>query len=133
MRDMFSEMQDLNRDDRRAFMEEMREKMQERMKQFEQEADRILLPHQKDRLRQLSYQTAGRGQGAGGALGNEALLEELGVTEEQRKAIEEATTKAREELQKKYQDLVREAEDDIDGRAVRVPARGRLGPWTGRR
>ncbi len=113
IRDMFSEMQDLGPEDRRALMEGMREKIQEKMKQFEEDANHVLLPHQRDRLKQLTFQAAGRGQGAGGALNNDSLLEELGVTDEQRAKIDEATEKAREELRVKYMELVRDAEEDI--------------------
>lgn len=113
MRDMFSEMQDIPREERREFMSGMRDKLTERMKEFDSEANQILLPHQQSRLKQLRFQSSGRGRGAGGALGNEDLLEELGVTDEQREELEEATAEAREKLQKQYQDLVREAEQNI--------------------
>jgi hypothetical protein len=116
MRDMFQGMQDVAPQDRQARMEEMRTKIADKMKSFEDEANAVLLPHQKERLKQIGFQASGRGRGganAGGALSNEKLLDELGVSDDQRKEIEEATQKAREELQKKYQDLVRAAENDI--------------------
>ncbi len=113
MRDMFSEMQDLPPEERRDFMTNMRGRLQDRMKEFEDEANQVLLPHQKQRLKQLVYQSSGRRGGAGGTLANEDLLEELGVTDEQRKQLEEARTRAQQELQKKYAELLRAAEDDV--------------------
>ncbi len=113
MRDMFSEMQDIPREERRDYFADVRERLQERMKEFETEADQVLLPHQKQRLKQLSYQSLGRRGGAGGTLSNKDLQEKLGISEDQARELEEARTKAQEELRKKYSDLVREAEDDI--------------------
>jgi Spy/CpxP family protein refolding chaperone len=111
MRDMFSEMQDQG-GGRDAFRN-VREKIQERMKPFESRFKEVLLPHQMDRLKQLSYQSAGRGQGAGGALSNEALLDELEVTEEQREELQKAMEEARDKIQKELVKLQRDAEENI--------------------
>ncbi len=113
MRDMFSGIRDVPAEERGQAMEELRGKMQERMKEFEQRANDLLLPHQQKRLKQLAYQSSGRGRGAGGALANEELLKELGVSEVQREELEAAAARAREELQKKYQKLLVEAETEI--------------------
>ncbi len=113
MRDAFSEMQDLTREERREQWREMQEEFQERLGKFREQADEVLLPHQQDRLKQLQFQSSGRFRGAGGSFQNEELLEQLGVTDDQKAELEEAVTKAREELQQKYADLVKEAEEDI--------------------
>jgi Spy/CpxP family protein refolding chaperone len=113
MRDMFAEMGDANPEDRRQQMEGMREKIQERMSQYQEKVDAVLLPHQRDRLKQLTYQSEGRYRGAGGALNNDRLLEELGVTGEQREKLNAALEKARQELQEKYAKMVRDAEEEV--------------------
>lgn len=112
IRDMFSEMQDRGGDRGEAFRN-IREKMQEKMKPFESRVKEVLLPHQHDRLKQLSYQSSGRGQGAGGALANEDLLDELELSDKQREELKEAVEEAREKLRKQYAKLVKDAEEDI--------------------
>ena len=113
MRDMFSEMQDMPRDQMREGWRGMREKMEEKMKPFEGRVKEVLLPHQHTRLKQLTFQNSSRGQGAGSALQNDDLLEELEVTDEQREKLDEAIKEAHEDLQKKYAKLIKEAEDDV--------------------
>lgn len=116
MRDMFSGMRDADPEERRQMMEDMREKTAARMQEFTDQIDQILLPHQRDRLKQIGFQMSGGGRRGGsvsGPLGNDRLLEELGVTEEQREKLEEAATKAQEELREKYAELVKEAQSDI--------------------
>lgn len=113
VRDMFSEMQDIPREERGEFMRGLRDKMQEKLKPIESRVNEVLLPHQRDRLKQLGFQSSGRGQGAGGALMNEDVLDELDVTDKQKEDLEEAIEKAKEELEKKYKELVKDAENDI--------------------
>ncbi|MCP4079330.1 MAG: hypothetical protein GY819_01575 [Planctomycetaceae bacterium] len=112
IRDMFSEMQDSGGDRREAFRN-IREKMQERMKPYEERVNDVLLPHQQTRLKQLGYQSSGRFSGAGGVFDNQALLDDLDISDKQRDELKEAVEKAREKLQKEYQKLVKDAEDDI--------------------
>ena len=113
VRDIFSEMRGVPREERGEMMREIQEKMAKRTKEYEEQIDDILLPHQQSRLKQLKFQSAGRGQGAGGSLSNQALLDELGVTDVQKEELEAAAAKAREKLQEKYQKLIREAENEI--------------------
>ena len=112
IRDMFSEMQDSGGDRREAFRN-IREKMQERMKPYEERVNDVLLPHQQTRLKQLGYQSSGRFSGAGGVFDNQALLDDLDISDKQRDELKEAVEKAREKLQKEYKKLVEDAEDDI--------------------
>ena len=112
IRDMFSEMQDSGGDRREAFRN-IREKMQERMKPYEERVNDVLLPHQQTRLKQLGYQSSGRFSGAGGVFDNQALLDDLDISDKQRDELKEAVEKAREKLQKEYKKLVKDAEDDI--------------------
>jgi len=113
MRDMFAEMQDLPREERGEAMRGMREKIQEKMKPMESKIKDVLLPHQHDRLKQLGFQNSGRNEGAGGALMNDTLLEELDVTDKQREELEEAMEKAKEDLKKEYAKLVKKAEEKV--------------------
>lgn len=114
-RDLFSGMRDMDPEERETKMAEMREKMQEEMKSLEKEVEAVLLPHQMTRLKQISYQSSGQRRGAGGSLSNERLLDELGVTEEQKKELEEKAEEVRAKLQEKYRKMVADAEDEILG------------------
>ncbi|MGI9517643.1 MAG: hypothetical protein ACR2NP_11390 [Pirellulaceae bacterium] len=113
MRDLFSQLQDVPREERRERMREMQEELQGELAQFQEQANEVLLPHQRDRLKQLQFQSSGRNRGAGSALQNDELLEQLGISDSQKEELDEAVAKAREEVREKYADLIREAEEDI--------------------
>ncbi len=112
--DAVSEMRERPRGgDRGDFMRDIGEKIKEKMEPVMSRVDEVLLPHQRDRLNQLSFQSKGRNQGAGGALMSERMLEELEVTPSQREELEEAIEEAKKELKEEYAKLVKEAEKDI--------------------
>ena len=113
MRDMFSEMQDVPREERREMMGTIREKMTEKMEEFSKRADEVLMPHQRDRLKQLSFRSSARNRGAGGALANEDLMKELELTDKQKEELEEVREKEAEDLKKEYAKLVAKAEENI--------------------
>ena len=113
MRDMFSQLEGVPREERRERMRELQEELQENLADIQERANEVLLPHQQDRLKQLQFQSSGRNQGAGGTFQNEELLEQLGVTDAQKEELEAAAARAREELQEKYAELVRDAEEEI--------------------
>jgi hypothetical protein len=62
----------------------------------------ILLPHQIDRLKQISFQSNVSQGGLGSALASKALAEELGIDDEQREALK----KKAEELNKEFEEKV---------------------------
>ena len=118
MREMFSGMQDsfrnLSGTEREEFMNDIRTKMTDLNKDFENRAYEELLPHQIDRLKQLMFQsqTARSGGVTRGAL-PENLIEELGITEEQLEKMKEKAEKVREDLNEKIAKLRKQAEDEI--------------------
>lgn len=116
-RDVFSEMQDLPREDRREAFGNIREKIAERLTEFEEEIEDVLLPHQMTRLRQLKYRTPNNRRGGQnnsfGALGNEELLDELGLSDDQKEELEEAMEEAREELAEKQKKWAQDAEEEV--------------------
>jgi Spy/CpxP family protein refolding chaperone len=112
MREMFSGLRDLNEEERRAKFEELREKMETKRKEIETKVGEVLLPHQKDRLKQIGLRMQMRYRGTSGLL-NDRLADELGITEEQKKRLQAAAEKAREELEEKTQKLRDEAREKI--------------------
>ncbi len=115
MTEMFQGMRGGDGGGGRPDMEEMRTKMEERMKVYQEKLDSILLPHQQQRLKQLTLQSQSRGRAAGALLDNDELKDELGITAEQEDKMREAAEKAQEELREQILKLTREAENKIIG------------------
>ena len=118
MREMFSGMRErfreMGEDDRQSAMEEIREKMTESNKEFEERVFEELLPHQVDRLKQLILQASNRrGGGITGGRFSETLIEDLGITEEQIEKMKEKAEKVRVDLEKKMAKLRSQAEQEI--------------------
>lgn len=103
MRSMFEGLQDVPRDQRR---EKMQEAMQQARGKVEDKLDAILLPHQKNRLKELAAQYSMRG--VGGILRG-PVAEELGISEQQEEQLREKAQELRQELEKKLQaELIKE-------------------------
>ncbi len=104
MREMFGQIRDLPQEERAAKMREVMEASQAKIKKSLSE---ILLPHQAERLKQLTMQWQMRG--GGGLAASEDVAKELGISDDQR---EKLRTKARElerVLRKKLlEDLLKE-------------------------
>lgn len=113
MRSQFQGFRDLSEDERRTRFEEMRGKMEERAKEMQKEVDEILLPQQRERLAQISLQQRLQRAGTVDGLTSGELAEELGITEEQKKAMQEAAQAAEKELQEKIAKARAEARDKI--------------------
>ena len=111
MREMFSGMRDLSREEREEKFGELREKMQERVADIQKEVDEILLPNQRDRLKQIANQMQNRG-GASRAL-NGSLGDELGLSDKQKEELTEKAQELRAELEKKIGELRKESEDEL--------------------
>jgi Spy/CpxP family protein refolding chaperone len=114
MREMFMGMGGRGGGDREQMMREIRENMEKLNKEFDDLANKELLPHQRDRLKQLVFQSQAR-VGGGVSTGRipRMIADELDITEEQQKAIEEKATKVQEELRKKIANLTKQAEEEI--------------------
>lgn len=78
----------------------------------DEKVNEILLPHQRKRFDQLRLQTQMRNSGAG-ALENEKLIEQLGITDEQREELKKKRAEVEEKLRKKLDQLRKEAQDEI--------------------
>jgi Spy/CpxP family protein refolding chaperone len=112
MRELFSEMRDLSDDERRAKFGELRPKMEAKMEALTAEStkqlEKVLLPHQLDRLRQIDLQTKMRYRGAGALTGGD-VAKALNLTEEQREKLEKRAAEVQEELQTKIKQLQADA------------------------
>lgn len=104
-REAFRNFQDLSDDERRAKFEEFRTSSQK-------EYDAILLPQQRERLKQLMLQQSTQFSRSPGGI-NETLASELGITEAQKEALQKKAEEVRVELQKKTAKLQEEAKNEI--------------------
>ena len=114
MRNMWSGMRDLSREDRREKWEEMRADMDVRRKELEERIQGVLLPHQQKRLDQLFMQSQARRRG--GTLGFDAsdrLAEKLNLTDEQKEKLKKAAEDAQKELEEKISRLRDKAEQKV--------------------
>lgn len=73
----------------------------------------ILLPHQIDRLQQISLQSRMKNSGASGVLADKKLAEELGITEEQQEKIRKRAEELAKELQAKIEALREETREEL--------------------
>lgn len=99
--------------DREALMNEIRDKIQADMQGVNDGLEEILLPHQVERLKELSFQSAIKRGGTQALLSNPKVKEELGLTDAQ---IEQVRTKAGEvqkEIDVKIKALRDSAQDEI--------------------
>ena len=112
MRDMFGQMRDLDDDERRERFDEIRARMEEIRKDAESRVEKVLLPHQFERLKQIDVQARLQRQGAG-ALTSGQLAETLSLTPDQQ-----------EKLQARAEEVQREMDEQI--RQLRADARNKL-------
>lgn len=73
----------------------------------------ILLPHQVDRLKQISLQMNVNQSGLGQALASKALMEQLGIDEKQKEALEAKARELADEFEKKVSQLKSEMRDEL--------------------
>ena len=114
MRDMFSGLRDLSDDERRERFADLREKMQEQQEELQKEVDEVLLPQQRDRLKQISLQQRMR-FGAQNALASPDIAKELGITDEQLETLQSVAREAEEDLRRKTEELREEAKQKVLG------------------
>lgn len=113
MRDAFSGMRDLPDDQRRAAFDKMREKMRGMMQETEAKVNKILLPNQVERLNQIDLQQQLRRRGADSAVTSDAMVKALGITDAQKKQLQEKAAEVQKELQTKIQKAREEAQKEI--------------------
>ena len=111
----FRDMRDLPPEERKERYAKIREEMDERRGKFQEEINKVLLPNQLSRLKQINVQSRARryGEGAIGVLKNKELLEELGIDEETQEKLEKKTEEVLKELQEKVEKLKKKAEEEI--------------------
>jgi len=108
MRDVFGQMQNLSDDERRAKFGEIRTKMEAMTAETEKQLEKVLLPHQLDRLKQIDLQTKVQTRGASALTGGD-VAKALNLTDEQREKLEKRAAEVQEELQTKIKQLQADA------------------------
>lgn len=113
MRDMFSGLRDLPDEERRERFAELREKMREKTEQLQTEVDKILLPHQRSRLKQIHTQMQMRSSGTTANLSGGKLAEELKITDEQKEKLKQIQVEVQKELNEKISKARAEAKEKL--------------------
>lgn len=112
-REMFSGMRDLSQEERTKAFADMREKFEGLREEMQEKTDKILLPHQKERLEQLAVQRRVQREGAQRALSSGSVAEALDLTDAQKEELEKVAAEAREKAQKKIAEIQKEAQDEV--------------------
>ena len=105
MRGMWQEMRDMDEEERADFMKEITE-------DIEAEISDILLPHQTKRLKQISLQQSMRG-GTAGLLRNQAVIEELGLSDADIEKLQEKSEEVQAEMNEKIAKMRKQAQDEV--------------------
>jgi Spy/CpxP family protein refolding chaperone len=108
MRGMFEQLRDASDEERRARFDEIRAKFESLDAEGAKELEKILLPHQMERLKQIDLQNKIRFRGAS-ALTSGDVAKALNLTDEQREKLEKRAAEVQEELQTKIRELQVEA------------------------
>ena len=106
---------DMDREERDAAMQEIRQKMEEKAKEIEAEVQDILLPGQFDRLKQLNFQRETSRGGTAGLAESKSIMEALDITDEQKEKMKEAAEAAAKKLEKKIAELRKQAQTEVLG------------------
>jgi Spy/CpxP family protein refolding chaperone len=112
MQGMFQNMRDLTDEERQARFDEIRARFEEINKDVEARMQKVLMPHQFDRLKQIELQ-ARIERGGAAALTEGELADTLGLTESQRDAIRERAEQVQQDLQEKISQLRLEARNQL--------------------
>jgi Spy/CpxP family protein refolding chaperone len=108
LRDVFTQMRDLSDEERRAKFGEIRTKIEAVNADTEKELEKVLLPHQLERLKQIDLQSKIQTRGAS-ALTSGDVAKALNLTDEQREKLEKRAAEVQEELQTKIKQLQADA------------------------
>lgn len=103
----------MDEEERRQAMDDMRAKVEERMKEMDGQIKDMLLPHQYDRLKQIHFQRESTRDGVKGLSENDTVVEALGITDEQKKELKETAEKTAKKLEEKIKELKKQAEDEV--------------------
>ena len=92
---------------------ELGEKMQTVQATMKKKIDGVLLPHQQQRLKQLSYHVEMQNRPGGQAIFQGRIAEELELTDEQKEELEERAEEIEKELEKDIAELKKKAREDL--------------------
>ncbi len=112
MRDLYSGLRDLSQEERQAKFAELREKSAELQKELSAKVDEVLLPHQRDRLKQIGLQMQMRYRGTSGLL-TDQLAEDLNITDEQKEKLRAKAEEVRKSLEEQIAKARAEARDEL--------------------
>lgn len=104
-REAFSNFRDMSEEERTAKFQEFRDSSQK-------EYDAILLPQQRERLKQLMLQQSQQFSRSPGGI-NDTLAKELNITDAQKEALQKKAEEVRAELQKKIAKIQEESRAEI--------------------
>jgi Spy/CpxP family protein refolding chaperone len=110
MREVFSGLRDLPEDQRRTTVEERMRAVNE---EFDKRIDEVLLPNQKERLGQIILQRRAQRRGTAGALASDETAKALGLTDEQKKKLQEVGREVQKEIEEKLAKIREEAEQKV--------------------
>jgi Spy/CpxP family protein refolding chaperone len=109
----FGSFRDLSEEERDKRFAEMREKSQKVVASAQSELDQILLPHQKERLKQIVVQSQLRRQDTSDALSSGALAEQLGITDEQKEKLRAKQEEVQASIREKFEKIRQEAQNEL--------------------
>lgn len=92
---------------------EVGEIVREMTEQQQARLEKMLLPHQLDRLKQIAMQRYLNQSGEANALTNKHLAEELGISSEQQERLKKRSDEIKEELQAKIEELKEQAREKL--------------------
>jgi Spy/CpxP family protein refolding chaperone len=115
MQDSFNGMRDLSEEERQARVDQIRTQMDAIRKDVEGKLQKVLLPNQFDRLKQIDLQSRIQREGAG-ALTSGELADQLGLTDAQREQLQQKS----EDVQKDLQAKIRQARIDARNQLLDV-------------
>jgi Spy/CpxP family protein refolding chaperone len=109
----FRSLGDLTPEEREAKFAPIREKAQKVAEDAQKDIDQVLLPQQRQRLKEIVVQSQIRRQGTSGALTSGTLATELNITEDQKEKLRAKQEEVEQELQKEMEQLRLEAREKI--------------------
>ncbi|PQO25426.1 hypothetical protein C5Y96_24095 [Blastopirellula marina] len=108
MRDMFQGMRNASEDERR----EMFSKLQSAREDVEKDLEKVLMPAQLQRLKQIQVQQQSRGRG-GVSFANPRIVEALGLSEAQLADLRDKAEELQNEMRAKVEELRKEADAEL--------------------
>ena len=111
-RGMLEGLRDLNDEERQAKFDEIRARFEEINKDVEARMQKVLMPHQFDRLKQIDLQSRIE-RGGAAALTEGELADTLGLSDSQREQIQERAEQVQQDLQEKISQLRLDARNQL--------------------